>query len=69
MDYTAAQRHRMAKTGAAMKGGEFPIQNATDLHNAIRLVGRAKDPAAAKRHIVKQARRLMLKHELPLHWL
>ena len=37
--------------------------------NAIHLVGRAHDPAAAKAHIIKRARALMLKSKLPLSWL
>ncbi len=67
--FTEAERRRLAKTGAAMPSGAFPIRNKEDLHNAISDVGRASDPAAAKRHIVRRARALMLKHELPLHWL
>lgn len=51
-----------------MPGGEFPIRNAEDLRHAIQSVGRAKDPTAAKRHIVKRARALMLKSEIPLSW-
>lgn len=59
----------LAKKGIAMSGGEFPIRDASDLHNAIQAVGRAKNPAAAKAHIVKRARALMLKSEIPLAWM
>ncbi len=52
-----------------MPDGSFPIRNAADLENAIHLVGRAKNPAAAKAHIIKRARALMLKSKLPLSWL
>lgn len=52
-----------------MKDGSFPIVSATDLDNAIHLVGNASDPAAAKQHIVKRARALMLKGHLPVSWL
>ncbi len=67
--FTEAERRRLAKTGIARPDGSFPIRNKEDLHNAIRDVGRASDPAAAKRHIIRRARALFLKHDLPLHWL
>ena len=67
--FTETERKSLAKRGAAMPDGSFPISNAQDLRNAIHDVGRAHDPAAAKRHIIKRARALMLKSELPLHWL
>lgn len=67
-EFTEAERRRLAKTGAAMSDGSFPIRNAEDLHNAIQSIGRAKDPAAAKRHIVKRARALQMKSALPLSW-
>ncbi len=68
-DFTQAERNTLAKRGAAMPDGSFPIRNSEDLKNAIHLVGRAHDPAAAKRHIIKRARALMLKSQLPLSWL
>lgn len=67
--FTDAERQRLAKTGAAMRDGSFPIRNAEDLGHAIHLVGQASDPAAAKRHIIKRARALQLKGQLPLSWL
>lgn len=67
--YSAAERRQMARKGIAMSGGEFPIQTATDLENAIHLVGNASDPAAAKQHIIRRARALMLKGHLPVSWL
>ncbi len=69
MDFTSSQRNRLAKTGAAMPDGSFPIRNGEDLDNAIKAVGRASDPAAAKRHIIKRARALQMKGKLPLSWL
>lgn len=67
--YSAQERRQLARRGAAMKDGSFPIISATDLENAIHLVGNANDPEAAKRHIVKRARALMLKGHLPVSWL
>lgn len=59
----------MAKIGQAMRDGSFPIANEADLKAAIRLVGNASDPAAAKRHIIHRARGMQMKHTLPLSWL
>ena len=47
-DYDAEQRrdaHTIPGTDS------FPIEDCADLRNAIQAIGRAKDPAAAKKHI------------------
>jgi len=67
-EFTQEQRDAAARSGAAMPGGGFPIQNAGDLKNAIRAIGRAKDPAAAKAHIKQRARALGLTDQLPDTW-
>ena len=66
--FTAAQRDKAATAGKAMPGGGFPILTAKDLKNAIAALGRAKDPAAAKAHIIKRARALKLVSMLPDEW-
>jgi hypothetical protein len=67
-DYNMAARERMAESGAAMPDGSFPISNRTDLMNAIRSIGRASNPAAAKQHIKRRARALGLTDMLPEGW-
>lgn len=67
-DYSKDERDAAAKDGSAMKDGSFPIKNAGDLKNAIGLVGKAKDPGAAKAHVVKRARALNLVDKLPDDW-
>ena len=57
-DFPEKERRELAKEGEAMKDGSFPIRNGQDLKDAIRSVGRAKDPAAAKRWIKKRAKEL-----------
>lgn len=59
-DFSAKERKKDAKSGAAMPDGSFPIENAKDLANARKLVGHAKDPAAARRHIEARAKALGL---------
>lgn len=67
-DFNTAERKKLAGSGGAMKDGSFPIQNASDLKNAIRLVGNAKNPAAAKAWIIRRARALGLSSSLPDTW-
>ena len=67
-DFDAKERKKDAKSGAAMKDGSFPIENSKDLHNAIRLAGNAKDPAAARAHIKRRAAALGLSSEIPDTW-
>ena len=57
-DYTPEARELLAKKGLALPDGSFPIKDEGDLKNAIRAIGRAKDPAAAKAHIIKRAKAL-----------
>ena len=62
------KRESLAKEGKAMKDGSFPIRNLEDLKNAIQAHGRAKDVAAAKKHIVKRARALGKYDLIPDEW-
>src|SRR5262249_52882773 len=64
-NFSAQQRQRAADTGAAMPDGSFPIQNVSDLHNAIRAIGRAKNPDAVRRHIRSRAKALNAESALP----
>ena len=67
-EFTEKQRENLAAKGKAMPDGSFPINNATDLANAIKDSGRAKDPAAAKAHIIERAKALKLTASLPADW-
>lgn len=66
--FTQKQRDTLAEEGVAMKDGSFPVRNRADLSNAIASLGRAKDVAAAKRHIAKRARALDALDGLPESW-
>lgn len=66
-EFSQDERDQMAGS-AAMDDGSFPIKNVGDLKNAIRAVGRAKDPAKAKAHIISRARALGATDELPDGW-
>lgn len=62
------ERKNLAKQGEAMPDLSFPIANTNDLKNAIQAIGRAKNPAAAKRHIKKMARKLGATDLIPGGW-
>jgi HK97 family phage prohead protease len=66
--FSADERKTLAKKGHAMPDGSFPIENESDLKNAIHAVGRASNPTAAKAHIKKRARALGLTKLLPEDW-
>jgi hypothetical protein len=63
-EFSEEQRRSAADSGAALPDGSFPIHNKSDLHNAMRAIGRAKDPARAKAHIKRRAKALGLSGEL-----
>lgn len=67
-DYSDADRKKMAKSGQALPDGSYPIADVQDLKNAIQAIGRAKNPAAAKAHIIKRARALGATNLLPDGW-
>jgi hypothetical protein len=62
------ERQRLADRGAAMPDGSYPIANVSDLKNAIQAFGRAKNPAATKKHIIRRARALNAIDQLPEEW-
>lgn len=68
MDFTQEQRDHLAKQGQAMPDGGYPIRSKQDLARAILAFGRAKDPAAVKRWIIKRARELGAVDMLPTIW-
>src|SRR5215831_14918312 len=67
-EFSTELRKELAKSGKAMKGGGFPIENEADLKNAIQAFGRACNKAAAKAHIKKRAAALGKTELLPENW-
>lgn len=67
-DFTQEQRDAAASSGAALPDGSFPLKNEQDLKNAIRLAGKASDPAKAKSHIKTRASALGLTDLIPDTW-
>jgi len=66
--YTDAARKHLATEGKALPDGSYPIVNVADLKNAIQAIGRAKNVAAAKAHIIKRAKALDATDALPDDW-
>jgi HK97 family phage prohead protease len=67
--YNTADRDKMAKAGAAMPDGSYPIADRDDLTNAIRAVGRgAGSHNAIRKHIMARAKALGLSSLIPDSW-
>lgn len=62
------ERARAADKGFAMDDGSFPIRNRNELAKAVKAFGRSANKAAAKRHIIKRARKLNAIGSLPESW-
>jgi hypothetical protein len=73
-DHTAAQRRKALAKGHALPNPDgppkFPIENAKDLANAIRLAGhvKAQSKASVQAFIRKRARQLGLSSRIPDTW-
>ena len=61
--WKADKRDKAAKSGVAMSDGSFPIADKKDWDKARRALGRAKNRAAAIRHIKKRGRTLGIAKE------
>lgn len=59
-DFSAADRKKLAKSGAALPDGSFPIANCSDAMNARRALGRtpASNRDRVKAHIAKREKAL-----------
>jgi hypothetical protein len=67
-DFPAAARKQGAREGWALPDGSFPIKSREDVQNAVQAFGRAKDPEAAKKHIIARAKALGCMDLLPAGW-
>jgi len=67
-EFSDEKRKELADKGHAMPDGSFPIENITDLHNAIQSVGRSGNYAKAKAHIIQRAKDLEATNILPDDW-
>lgn len=66
--FSSDQRDADANSGAALPDGSFPIENTSDLKNAVRAIGRAKDRVKAMAHIKSRAKALGATNLLPDDW-
>ena len=67
-DFSAKEREHAASTGAAMPDGSYPINNRTDLENAIRSWGRGGAKPDVKAHIISRAKTLGATDLIPDNW-
>ena len=66
--FSTEKREKLAKNKKALPDGSFPIENVSDLKNAIKTYGLAKDKNKAKNWIKKRAKELNAEKELPKTW-
>ena len=64
------ERENLAEKGFALPNGSYPIRNVEDLKNAIQAYGRSNesDRAKVRKHIVKRAAALKVRHMVPEEW-
>lgn len=67
-DFSAQARRDSASRGHAMPDGSFPIENKSDLKNAIGLAGNAKNPGKARAFIRSRAKAMGATSMLPDSW-
>jgi len=67
-EFSEEKRKQLAAAGHALPDGSFPIENVTDLHNAIQSIGRSANYAKAKAHIIARAKALEATNVLPEDW-
>lgn len=72
---SAEKRNRAEKSGAAMPGGRYPIEDVKDLQKAIKAVGRAggkdgdeADRKAVRKHIMARAKAIGKAFLIPKNW-
>ncbi|MGH3826856.1 MAG: hypothetical protein ACRDQX_06745 [Pseudonocardiaceae bacterium] len=66
--FTQAERDASADEGQALPDGSFPIKTVADVKNAVHAIGRAKNPAKAKKHIRTRAMALKRPDLIPEAW-
>ena len=64
------EREKLAAKGEALPDGSYPIRNVEDLKNAIQAYGRSNesDRAKVRKHIIKRANSLKVRHMIPDEW-
>jgi hypothetical protein len=64
------EREKLAAKGEALPDGSYPIRNVDDLKNAIQAYGRSNesDRAKVRKHIIKRANSLKVRHMIPDEW-
>jgi len=67
-EFSSEKRKQLAKSGAAMPNGSYPIEDEQDLKNAIKSYGRSSNKDAVKGHIKKRASALGKTNLLPASW-
>jgi hypothetical protein len=66
--FSSAQRQKMKGKGQTNERGGFPLAKREDVKNAVRAIGRAKNPESEKKRIMSAAKRLGCMDLIPDSW-
>lgn len=66
--FSQARRETLRGQGKTDPHGGFPLEKAIDVKNAVRAIGRAKNPAMEKKRIIAAAKRFGCMHYIPDDW-
>lgn len=66
--FSNKEREKLADKGEAMPDGSFPTASLQDFKDAVRSIGRAKNPAAVKKYLLRRAKEKGWEEHLPEDW-
>jgi bacterioferritin len=66
--FSNKEREKLADKGEAMPDGSFPTVSLQDFKDAVRSIGRAKNPAAVKKYLLRRAKEKGWEEHLPEDW-
>lgn len=66
--FSNKEREKLADKGEAMPDGSFPTVSLQDFKDAVRSIGRAKNPAAVKKYLLRRAKEKGWEEHVPDDW-
>lgn len=66
--FSNKEREKLVDKGEAMPDGSFPTASLQDFKDAVRSIGRAKNPAAVKKYLLRRAKEKGWEEHLPENW-
>lgn len=66
--FSNKEREKLADRGEAMPDGSFPTTSLQDFKDAIRSIGRAKNPSSVKKYLLRRAKEKGWEEYIPNDW-